>query len=432
MNNKKIIIILLVATILPRLFLLHPTNADEVFYYNVAKQIAQGKVLYKDFFFAHPPIQPLLISLTLSLTGPEIWSAKILPLMSSTITVILLYLVTKKIYGQKTGIIASIILILSPEWLAYSTISHGFYTALMFALAGLYASQKKHYKLAGAFLSLAFLTRVSIILIFPILLLYEKKILKSVKAFIILTTLSVILIQVLTQSFISQNFLYHFSTKFAEPNIFSWQFWSMGFFFLGLTVVASFFSFKQKKEFLKSVLPFLLSLIILLTFWRTFYYYMIPFTTLLYPALSRTIRKNKDALLMTALLVMVSLYHNTMTINYYANPSNAQFFYDLKELFQDRNGTIFGDPVATNYVSFENNNPISFDFYDSFIQHVEFNKTIIELIEQNPPDYFITSNNGEEQYFKNYFDKTLKNYKQIGTFKNLFEYRVYELIPSKS
>ena len=38
-------------------------DGDENTYYYMAKLMAEGKLFYRDFFFAHPPLQLILLSL---------------------------------------------------------------------------------------------------------------------------------------------------------------------------------------------------------------------------------------------------------------------------------------------------------------------------------------------------------------------------------
>lgn len=430
MKDETIITLLLIITIIPRLFFLQPTNADEVFHYNVGKQIMLGKTPYKDFFYAHPPVQATILALLFKTFGATIAVAKILPLTTSALTVVLSYLVAKHEYGQKTGVVAALMTLLSAEWLAFSLISNGFYTAIMFALAALHASQKKKYWLSGTLLTLSAYTRVSIVMVFPILYLHDKKIVKSTKSFLTTSLILLVFLQVTTQNFLTHNFAYHFATKFAEPNPSNMQFWSMGFFFLGQTLVASFYNWKNRKELLKTILPFMLSLAILFTFWRTFYYYMAPFTTLLYVPLARVFRKEKDAKIILTIMILVSLYHNWITISFHNTPN--PIFQETSNFFEDRNGTVFGYPIIMNYASFKHDTSVAFQFYDSYFQHVYFNKTIVSLLEDNPPKYFVTSASQANSYYNQTFQELIQNYVIVREFGDVFNYQIRELNASST
>ena len=61
-------------------------NSDENTYFYMAKLMAEGKLPYRDFFFAHPPLQVAIYSLFLKVFGMHVFLLKSIEIIFSLLT----------------------------------------------------------------------------------------------------------------------------------------------------------------------------------------------------------------------------------------------------------------------------------------------------------------------------------------------------------
>ncbi len=157
---------------------------DENTYYYMGKLISEGKVPYKDFFFAHPPLHIYLVALIYKIFGFNVVILKLIPLISTLISAFFIFKITKEQFGEAEAIISSLLFLFSYSIMFNSVFSFGIDIATMFLIIGIYLlwSKKKHF-LAGIFFGLAGITRlltlVPILFILTIILFSDKK--KSLK-----------------------------------------------------------------------------------------------------------------------------------------------------------------------------------------------------------------------------------------------------------
>jgi hypothetical protein len=121
-DYKYITIILLVLlTVLIRLpVLLEPWGGDQAGFGYVAKEMLDGKVPYKDMYSLTAYGVFFTFALFMKLFGTTMVSAHIGHILTSVITVILVYLLTHRLYGKKAAIIAGLCYTIFSNGLAFS------------------------------------------------------------------------------------------------------------------------------------------------------------------------------------------------------------------------------------------------------------------------------------------------------------------------
>ena len=172
--------------------LLTPQPGDENVYYYMGKLITEGKLPYRDFFYAHPPLHIYLIALIYKMFGFNIVALKAVPLVSTLISAFFIFKIAKEKFGSNTAIISSLLFLFSYSTMFNSIFSFGIDAATMFLTIGLYfLLNKSNGILAGLFFGLAGITRllslIPVFVIFALVLFSDKKnFLKLLSGFLII------------------------------------------------------------------------------------------------------------------------------------------------------------------------------------------------------------------------------------------------------
>ena len=147
-------------------------SGDENVYYYMGKLVSEGKLPYRDFFFAHPPLHIYLIALVYKIVGFKIVILKSLPLISILISSFLIFEITKEKFGDYEAIISALLFLFSYSIMFNSVFSFGIEIATLFMVIGVYLLwNKDNYVLSGILFGLAGITRLlSLVPIFIILI----------------------------------------------------------------------------------------------------------------------------------------------------------------------------------------------------------------------------------------------------------------------
>jgi hypothetical protein len=166
--------------------------SDTNIYFDVANQIFQGKLIYRDFFYANFPLFPLMSSLYYFLVGKNLELFYITSALEAIAIASLIYFITlKKTKNILVSFFSSVIYIFSFIVLSTSDHQTGVFTASLFAVLGYLFLDKKKFFLSGLFVSLSFLTKayfIPLVLSFFVYLLLRekpKKIIRFTLAFLI-------------------------------------------------------------------------------------------------------------------------------------------------------------------------------------------------------------------------------------------------------
>ncbi|MDP3765439.1 MAG: glycosyltransferase family 39 protein [Nanoarchaeota archaeon] len=141
--------------------LMAPQPGDENTYYYMGRLISEGKIPYKDFFFAHPPLHIYLIALIYKIFGFNIIFLKSIPLISTLISAFFIFKIANEKFGNAEAILSSLLFLFSYSTMFNSVFSFGIDVATMFLVVGVYFLwNKNNYILSGIFFGLAGITRL--------------------------------------------------------------------------------------------------------------------------------------------------------------------------------------------------------------------------------------------------------------------------------
>ena len=160
--------------------LLHYDNSDENVYFYMSSLVADGKVPYRDFFYAHPPLELLPGAAVFKLFGFNLLLLKLLPLAATIISAIMVYLVAKRNFSEPAAVMATAFFLSSHTIMLEATYFLGLNIAVMFLMLGFYFMNRKPL-LAGLFFGLAGMTRL--LAVVPAAVLISFLLLKNIKAF---------------------------------------------------------------------------------------------------------------------------------------------------------------------------------------------------------------------------------------------------------
>jgi hypothetical protein len=226
-----------------------------------------------------------------------------------------------------------------------------------------------------------------------------------------------------------------FSKTYANALEIEMQYWNIGYFFLFLSLISLVIAYSKKDKILMllAAIPLIADMIILFSLKLFFYHYFLISLAFCTMAVGRALIISKERIIKIFILIilLLAILGNVQTIDFYLNPKYAERYYSMVNFIENNtsfNDSIFGEPVATNYISFVINRRISSNYLDSYLQHLIFDgeQKVIENLENNKPkfffeikDYYMTN-----IYFKDFISNNyvLEN-ESIGT----PDYLIYRL-----
>jgi 4-amino-4-deoxy-L-arabinose transferase-like glycosyltransferase len=407
----------------------------------MGNSILNGKTPYNDFFFAHPPLQVYTLALIYRLFGVSFVAGKMLTLIMSTLSVFLVYSILKELYDEKSGLFAAAVLLITPAFLSFSTIGYGMWETLLFVLLSVYLAIKNKLNFSAITFVIAILFRYLAVVYLPflVILLYLRKQKFKIFLFWFFSTFTIsilLLILIFGSNYIGQTILYQlFSKVYAGTLGIEMQYWSIGYFFLFLSLVSIVVAYANKDKILLlfASTSIIADMIILFSLKLFFYHYFLISLAFCIMAVGRTLIISKEWIIKVfiPIILLLAILNNIQTIDFYLNPKYAERYYSMVNLIENStsvNDSIFGEPVATNYVSFVTSRKISSNYLDSYLQHLIFDdeQKVIENLEKNKPKIFIEM---ENYYSSNpTFSKFLsENYVLERKFEGIPNYSVYKI-----
>jgi len=441
LQTISLVLIPLVLIFLIKLYFVHPSFSDENVYYAMAKIVGQGQRPYLDFNFVHPPFQLYLLAGIFTVIGSSLTTAKLLPLMSSLMTVVLMFFISKKIFDEKSALVSALLFIITPAFLAFSDQGYGMWESIFFIFLSFYLALKEKYPLAGFLFSLAVFTRYLSSLFFPLILivLFSKKLKwKKYFSFSLISSIAFFLIfySIYGYNFIDQTIFFQI---FAKRNLailpkLPFQYLQFGFFSLFLAVISLIIGIVKKDRFVLifSIYPLVIDSVIFFGFTTIIYHYFLISLSFLFLGLGRSFTLSKDKIIQLGIIgiILVSIYHNYPTIDYYQNPSYAKHFFDIADFVASKTvprDKIFGESSITTYIMFSKNIPISSSYLDSFLSYLIYKdeKSVIANLERERTKIIIDMNSYYESnaVFSEYL---YSKYQKIAEFPGIPTYIIYE------
>ena len=384
---------------------------------NMAKAVSNGLLPYKDFFYAHPPIQLILLAPIASLDNFTL--VKIFISIIGPTCIILTNLITKRLFDEKVAIISSIAFLIFPGFLIFGNLAMGTFEALLFYLLSFYFLLNKKIFSSNIFLTLAIFTRYLVIFLIPLLIIYifkyQRKFLsRFIMYFSLINFFSLtILYTLFGTNFFIFTILYHFQAniEISQFVLLGEQYLSLGFFTVFMSLICSIYSYLKKdfKLLLFSLYPLIYDLIILLIFKQVIYHYfafMLPF---IFIAFGETLVKSKLSVVKISLLTILifSLFTNLTSLNFYFNVNENKVFDELVDytlINTNQDDLIFGSAIPTNYVSFVSNRKIVGNYFDSDLKFISFygKERVLRDVKNSEPRLIFATQSYVDLFDENY------------------------------
>jgi len=129
---------------------------DENVYLYMGKLVSEGKIPYKDFFLAHPPLQILIIAAVFKIVGFNIFISNLMPLLFTLLSAFFLFKIVKEKFNEIKALAAVALFLFSFSTLSLATDFVGINLTAMFAVIGFYCLfNKNNYIKSGIFFGLA-------------------------------------------------------------------------------------------------------------------------------------------------------------------------------------------------------------------------------------------------------------------------------------
>jgi len=436
-----LLIIILVLSVLLRLFSLHPTFSDENVYYTMGKYVLLGKIPYKEFNFVHPPFQIYALAFLFKIFGVSLFSAKILALLASSLSVYLIFLISKKLFGDKVAIVSSLFFLLTTAFLAFSDQGYGMWESSFFVLLSFYFILKKKIELSAFVFSIAIFFRYLSLIYLPFLIIFiylnnKKKTIRFLLTTILISFLILLLMfLIFGYEFIDDTIMFQFFARFTSylPKQY-FQYLSIGFFelFLGLLSGVIGYIKKDKILMLLSFYPLIINIAIFVVFKTIIYHYFLLSVPFLIIAVSKAFFAFEDKIVKAFILIVIilSIANNFTTIDFYINPKNSENIYYIADYIQNMTSkadNIFGESSIVDYISLTTNIQVTSSYLDSYLSYLIYKseEKVINNLEKQKPKFIIDMEGYyiSNPYFRNYLQSkyTLKK-----TVDGIPTYFIYE------
>jgi len=301
-----------------------------------------------------PVAWPLMLGFLWKIGLNSVFAGRILEIIFGSLCILLTYLTGKKLFNEKTGLLASVFLALSPTFFFFNGIMLTETVSTFFSLAAVYFFIEKRYFASGTLLGMAFMTRFIQLLVFIAIALILALAKKSIKNYtniflgFIVTTIPYLILNKILYS----NALYPFFLQIALSKNSGWlnyhpiSYYFIELFkenFLYLIFIFGVFLLLKNKDINKKIITFIF--ILFFAFFNSikqkemrFLIILLPYMYLLMSFLIVYIfdnLKNKTARDTLILLVIFSfIFSFNPTYIYYKNESNKNSQYiDLQDNF---------------------------------------------------------------------------------------------------
>ncbi|MBI2660515.1 glycosyltransferase family 39 protein [Candidatus Woesearchaeota archaeon] len=419
---------------------------DENVYYYMGKLVSEGKIPYKDFFLAHPPLQIYMIASVYKIFGFSIIALKLIPLLSTLITAFCIFKIAQK-FGNMEAITASLLFLSSYSVMFNSVFSFGIDVAAMLLIAGVYFSfNRGYYLLSGLFFGLAAITRLLALVPIAVILLYflfsgKKAFFKLSLSFLMIFLLANGAFFLASDSYFSNVYGYHLQKTFGGKENFREYFdilklnWIL-FFSALLFIFAN--ARRQLALFACVSLPYLLFLMSLKKIFGFYFLIAFPFLAIIgaYSAVNLAgIIPKKLKIIAFGAFTLIFIWNLSSDVIFLEKIGFTGFERgrDLAEfivLNSDGGAMLFGDDSVTPLLALQTNRRIALDFVDTndqvFISGVKNLNVLLEDL-KGKSLLFIARDKQGISYFKEVREFLGKNCEFLSQFHDKMEgnYLVY-------
>ena len=367
----------------------HYSVSDENTYYKMGQLVAGGQVPYKDFFFAHLPLQVYLYAVVFKLFGFNLAILKLLSAAAVAVTAAFVFALTKSRIGTAMASAAAMLFLFSYGTLLFSNYPTGLELAMPFVIAAFYFFLQKRPLLCGLMLGISTITYQLSVLTLPIffgaaaLMLKEKKALVRMAAGFAAVAGAVSLVFLLAAGweFIRQVLLYHLqkpAEDIDKSDIFI-RIIKTNWLLFGLAALAVASRYRKKTTLLMSLalaLVYILAFPFIKTAFNYYLLYAFPFLAIiggyglltLQEFLAERIKlRNWLAAAAVIALVALSCFFATRQFQDYdfQDFDSAQEIADYVKANSRQEQTIFGDDSTVPLVSLLSGREIALNYADN-------------------------------------------------------------------
>jgi hypothetical protein len=420
-KTTAIAVTIAIAFFLLRSFFSVPAASDENIYINMARAVHDGLVPYRDFFFAHPPLQLYLFQPVLGLFGANFIAVKIFVAALSAGCALFVYLIGRRMFGAKAGFVSFLLFIAFPGFIIFSNQAMGMFEALFFFLAGFYFLQRNNLLVSAAFFAVAIFTRYLLVLLLPMVIVYMLYGKRNAKRFLmflvpIIAALAGIAYAFFGSAFIRDTVLYHTQANLSiKAGFAQWidQYLTFGFFTIFFAAISIYFAVIRKRRDIAvlAAYPLIYDAVVLLLFKAVIYHYFLIGLPFLFIALGAVFIQSRELTLKICIAVIAGLaiLANASGIAAYSSNQTGQAFDMIINYTKENTGpgdVIFGEPRTTNYVSFQTGVPVAHNYFDSDSKAINFNgkDRFFDAARADRPKLLIIDNNF------NYIDQFGRDY----------------------
>ncbi len=394
------------------------TIGDENNYYYMAQITKEGNVPYKDFFFAHPPMQ-LLGLVIFSFFG--IFAMKLTSVIYALAIGYVLFLILIE-KGEKEAIIGTALFFTAHEILLHSLNPVGQDATALFLTLGLYFYLRKSNLFAGICFGLAALSGLYALVIVGVILMYDliikkdkRHFVESSKGFFISFGIgNLILILLLGRKYIEPVFLFQLIRPSGQAN-FAVLFEFLKFNLILLIGFILYFFYKEKKKLIITVvLVYIAYLAVSPSVFLHYYFIILPFMALA-GAYSMSALMSRQKYLVYILVALISVAAIFSAVNVYS-VANTTEFSSAEEIAAEigQGKTLFGTDASL--VALLSNGNIPLDYIDSNLQRFRSGladvNEVIKVLNSSQNVYVITGDIQTESfrqkrgllYYKEYED----------------------------
>lgn len=150
---------LIAVFIIIKLLAMHIRASDSNIYFYTAKEMLEGKLLYKDIFFTNLPIVPYVASLYFLISKGNLLFYFATAFIEATFCAALLYKIIQKSHTKKYAVMGVLTFLFSFIVLSTSQHQTGVFLTCFFILLSYFFYQKKRFVIVGIFVGLAILTK---------------------------------------------------------------------------------------------------------------------------------------------------------------------------------------------------------------------------------------------------------------------------------
>ncbi len=165
-SNKVLILIILIVILLRFLWIGTLIERDEGTFGQIAWRMTEGEMLYKNVFGVHPPGIYIIYNVGIELFGNSIEPIRIMNNLLFFISIVFLYVLIKKLYGEKTALFSSMfygIAMNVPALEAHLAMSESFMIPLIIIAAYFFLKFREENRIGWLLLSSLFMCLVAMI-----------------------------------------------------------------------------------------------------------------------------------------------------------------------------------------------------------------------------------------------------------------------------